>query len=173
MDETRVRYKVLADFIALNRATRTARRNLRELREEEERGNAQSVAGAARAIIANQKRAASIRDLTDAYRDQESALAPLGATSRTRVPHVRRRSPAARRPTLWRTPPTQPRVSQGLLAALSARRSTRGAPPMRRRLRSTVILDLIATISGRWVAPSRWWTLSIGSSADWATGVHI
>jgi hypothetical protein len=75
MDETRVRYKVLADFIALNRATRTARRNLRELREEEERGNAQSVAGAARAIIANQKRAASIRDLTDAYRDQESAVA--------------------------------------------------------------------------------------------------
>lgn len=74
MDETRVRYKAIADFTSLARAARNAKRSLRELREEENRLNRESVLGSARATIANNKRADSVRNLTRVTSEQGSKV---------------------------------------------------------------------------------------------------
>lgn len=74
VDETRVRYKAIADFTSLARSIRTARRNLRELREEEARLNRESVLGSARATIANNKRAESVRNLANAYQGSSDGI---------------------------------------------------------------------------------------------------
>ena len=74
VDETRVRYKAIADFTALGRSIRTAKRNLKELREEEAKLNRESVLGSARATVANNKRADSVRNLTNATQGQGTAI---------------------------------------------------------------------------------------------------
>lgn len=72
VDETRVRYKAIADFTALGRSVQNAKRRIRELREEEAKLNRESVVGSARATVANNKRADSIRNLANATKEQVS-----------------------------------------------------------------------------------------------------
>ena len=74
MDTTNVRYKAIADFTSLARAARNAKRSLRELREEESRLNRESVLGSARATIANNKRAESIRNVARAQTEEVNSV---------------------------------------------------------------------------------------------------
>lgn len=74
VDETSVRYKAYADFSALARSAQTAKRNIRELKDEEAKLNSQSVVGANKATTANNRRADSLRNLADAAKAQNSVL---------------------------------------------------------------------------------------------------
>lgn len=72
-NETHVVYKALADFSALSRAARNARREIRELRAEEARLNAESAAGSAAADSARNRSAAAANGATNAVRGHTAA----------------------------------------------------------------------------------------------------
>lgn len=72
--ETSVRYRALADFAALNRTLRAAKRNIAELRKEEERLNATTAAGEARSAAAVGKHAKSREDLIDSIDKEASSI---------------------------------------------------------------------------------------------------
>lgn len=61
-NETRVLYKAIADFSDLSKAARAAKKDLRELREEEARLNSQSAAGASSSASARQRKTKAIKE---------------------------------------------------------------------------------------------------------------
>ncbi len=73
-NQTSVVYKAIADFTALSRATKKAKRDLADLRREEERLNSQSVAGSAAATVATGKHAKSREVLTTAIDGEAGSI---------------------------------------------------------------------------------------------------
>ncbi len=71
---TKVIYKAIADFSAVSRAARRAKREIAELRREEARLNAQSVAGAAASTVATGKHAKAREELVEAFEAEAGAV---------------------------------------------------------------------------------------------------
>lgn len=79
-NETRVVYRAIADFAAVTRAARNARREIRQLREEEAALNAQSAAGSAAASRAS-RQATSDRSAATSAADDHNAAVQRGTRS--------------------------------------------------------------------------------------------
>lgn len=72
-DEKRVIYKAIADFSALSRAARNAKKEIAALRREEAALNAESAAGSAASAAADSKRAKARKDVAKSYDDESNA----------------------------------------------------------------------------------------------------